>query len=190
MVNVPAGQQTKNKTLWIALAMTLLATAWMAYNDQEPAELPVPVQRKAVPPAVAQRSDMAALRMGGHAGNSQGAESGLVQASYQRARISHAPLPLFSSQTEVVAGSAANTVETPQVPALPFTYAGKMTEDGRYTVFLLSGARSLAVSKGDVVEDAWRVKSIKPPVMVFTYLPLRMESSLDIGSATTIGESN
>ena len=114
----------------------------------------------------------------------------MVQASYQREHISHVPLPLFSSRTEVVAESTANAVETPQVPALPFTYAGKMTEDGRYTVFLLSGARSLAVSKGDVVEDAWRVKSIKPPVMVFTYLPLRMDSSLDIGSATTIGESN
>ena len=187
MANVPTGQQTKNKALWIALAMTLLATAWMAYNDHEPAELPVPVQRKAVSPAVAQRSDTATMRRGGNAGNSQDAESQLVQASYQRQRISHAPLPLFSSRTEVVAESA---VETPQVPALPFTYAGKMTEDGRYTVFLLSGARSLAVSKGDVVEDAWRVKSIKPPVMVFTYLPLRMDSSLDIGSATTIGESN
>ncbi len=108
----------------------------------------------------------------------------LSVAGLQRPLIHSEPKPLFSTRAaEIAAQQAAAPEPLPQVPPLPFTYAGKMIEDGRYTVFLLAGERSLAVHAGEVLEQGWRVKAIKPPNMIFWYTPLKAEAVLDIGES-------
>jgi hypothetical protein len=71
----------------------------------------------------------------------------------------------------------------PQAPPLPFTYIGKMLEDGKVVVFLTSGQRNYTVRSGDKLDDTYQVDDIKPTTMLLTYLPLNVQQSLMIGSA-------
>lgn len=70
-----------------------------------------------------------------------------------------------------------------RMPELPFTYIGKLIQDGRTTVYLETQDRHLAVRQGDVIDGVWKVKRVAPPEMTLIYLPLRHEASLDIGRA-------
>ena len=71
----------------------------------------------------------------------------------------------------------------PQAPALPFTYIGKMMEDGRIVVFLTQGERNFAVRSGDKLDNLYQIDEIKPTMMLLTYLPLNKQQSLPIGGA-------
>ncbi|MCQ4144448.1 hypothetical protein [Vogesella sp. AC12] len=71
----------------------------------------------------------------------------------------------------------------PKPPPLPFTYLGKAVDDGQVTVFVAQGERNLVVKAGDVIDGVYRADSILPPVMTFTYLPLQMQQTLEIGVA-------
>ncbi|MNV71270.1 hypothetical protein D3C71_1642790 [compost metagenome] len=66
---------------------------------------------------------------------------------------------------------------------MPFTYLGKAVDDGQVTVFVAQGDRNLVVKAGDVIDGVYRADSILPPVMTFTYLPLQMQQTLEIGVA-------
>lgn len=69
----------------------------------------------------------------------------------------------------------------PTAPALPFTYIGKALEEGTWEVYLARGDRTYVVRDKDVVEGSYRVESIKPPLMLLTYLPLGQVQQLNIG---------
>ncbi len=71
----------------------------------------------------------------------------------------------------------------PKPPPLPFTYLGKVIDDGMVSVFVAQGERNLVVKTGDVIDGVYRADSILPPVMTFTYLPLQMQQTLEIGVA-------
>ncbi|MDC7707925.1 hypothetical protein [Vogesella indigofera] len=71
----------------------------------------------------------------------------------------------------------------PKPPPLPFTYLGKAVDDGQVSVFVAQGDRNLVVKTGDVIDGVYRADSILPPVMTFTYLPLQMQQTLEIGAA-------
>src|SRR5258706_11788565 len=45
----------------------------------------------------------------------------------------------------------------PEAPALPFTYVGKMIEDGKLHVFLAEGDRSYSVTAGQTLSGQYRV---------------------------------
>ena len=69
----------------------------------------------------------------------------------------------------------------PAPPPLPFTYMGKLQEDGRLTVFLTQQDRNYAVKTGDTLDGVYRVDSVEAQRVVFTYLPLNMQQTLAIG---------
>ena len=69
-----------------------------------------------------------------------------------------------------------------EIPPLPFTYAGKLEDNGQFTVFLSMGDKNYSVKTGDVVGE-WKVRSIAPPQMILSYLPLRAEVPLMIGDS-------
>lgn len=78
-------------------------------------------------------------------------------------------------------------VSTPQViaptaPPMPFLYVGKKFEDGVYEVYLTLGEKTYAVKNDDVLENIYRIDSIKPPILTLTYLPLNQTQSLQIGA--------
>lgn len=161
-----ADNKTPSRLLWGALLLTLAATAWVAASDEPSEPLAVPARKT--------------LRLA--AAPALGVMTPVVPPAYLRPPIEAAPEDLFGSAypspPEDVAPSAP---AKPTMPAFPFTYAGKMIEDGRYTIFLTQGERNLAAHLGDVVDGVWRIQSIQPPTMGLRYLPLNTEVSIAIG---------
>lgn len=71
----------------------------------------------------------------------------------------------------------------PTAPPLPFRYLGKKADDGQVEVYLSSGDRTFIVQEKTIIENIYRVDSIKPTMMSITYLPLNQVQTLQIGSA-------
>jgi len=72
----------------------------------------------------------------------------------------------------------------PVAPPLPYTFIGKAVSDGAWEVFLARGPeRTLIVRNQMVLDGAYRVDAIAPPVMKLTYLPLNQVQQLNIGVA-------
>jgi len=71
----------------------------------------------------------------------------------------------------------------PTAPPLPFRYIGKKMDDGPIEVYLVSGDSTYIVQEKTVIDNMYRVDSIKPPTMSITYLPLNQVQTLQIGSA-------
>lgn len=69
----------------------------------------------------------------------------------------------------------------PTAPPLPFVVLGKKLQEGRWEVFLSRGDHTLIVSSGDEIDGVYRVKRLEPPMIVFEYLPLSEEQTLDVG---------
>jgi len=69
----------------------------------------------------------------------------------------------------------------PAPPPLPFTYMGKLLEEGKLTVFISHQDRNYAVKAGDTIEGSYRVDKVEAQGVLFTYLPLNMQQTLAIG---------
>lgn len=69
----------------------------------------------------------------------------------------------------------------PTAPPLPYTVIGKSLEDGKWEVYLASGQSTHIAHEGAVLEGAWRIDRIAPPLMTLTYLPLNQIQQLNIG---------
>lgn len=70
----------------------------------------------------------------------------------------------------------------PVAPPLPFTFIGKSLEEGKWEVYLASGERTHIAVEGGVIDGAWRVERIAPPLLTLTYLPLNKVQQLNIGA--------
>jgi hypothetical protein len=68
----------------------------------------------------------------------------------------------------------------PQVPPLPFTYLGKVIDDGKLSVFLARGEDSFSVSGKTKIGGEYRVDKVTETAVVFTYLPMNARQTLDI----------
>jgi hypothetical protein len=68
----------------------------------------------------------------------------------------------------------------PRPPPLPFKYLGRWVEAGELTLFLVQGEQPILVQQGQVLSGNWRVDEITERKVVFTYLPLDMQSILGI----------
>lgn len=158
------------KQRWVlltgALVLTLAAVAWVSQTGQEPVaqvELPRPAARHAAP------------RPGG-------------QAAIRLDKLKRTPLEgevadLFKSKTWYVPPPPPKPAPPPppSAPPLPFTYMGKLLEDGKVTVFLARQDRNYLAREGDTIDGTYRVDEIRAPLMTLTYLPLNIKQTLQIG---------
>jgi hypothetical protein len=71
----------------------------------------------------------------------------------------------------------------PVAPPLPFTFIGRMIEEGQTAVFVSVQDRNQVLRVGDVVQGVWRVDSIESTNMKLTYLPLNENKYLALGAA-------
>jgi hypothetical protein len=62
--------------------------------------------------------------------------------------------------------------QRPEAPPVPYKYFGKMMDDGVPRAFLYQGDHVVVVKVGDVLGNNYRVESIAPESVSFTYLPL------------------
>jgi hypothetical protein len=69
----------------------------------------------------------------------------------------------------------------PVAPPLPFTVIGKKLEDEKWEVYLARGEQTFIAKEKGLLDNQYRVESIKPPTMTLTYLPLNQTQTLTIG---------
>jgi hypothetical protein len=70
----------------------------------------------------------------------------------------------------------------PQAPPLPFSFLGKQWQAGAWQVYLALGEEMRLAQVNTVIDGRYRVDSIVPPQIVFTYLPLNERQTLEIGA--------
>lgn len=68
------------------------------------------------------------------------------------------------------------------IPPLPFTYLGRVVENGRERIFLASAQKNYLAQRGDVLESNYRIDRIDAHHILFTYLPLKIGQTLEIGA--------
>lgn len=66
----------------------------------------------------------------------------------------------------------------PVAPPLPFTYLGKMTEEGQITVYVAKPGRNYALRGGEIIDGMYKVQSIDTQKIIFNYIPLNSEQIL------------
>ncbi|HSD44484.1 MAG TPA: hypothetical protein VLD36_21800 [Burkholderiales bacterium] len=98
------------------------------------------------------------------------------------------PFRAFSWQSVVEAEARKNAPpppppRPPQAPPLPFTYMGKLIEEGRIVVFLTQGDRNYIVRQGDTIDGTYRVDAVTEESLSLTYLPLKQKQQFDLGGA-------
>ncbi len=70
----------------------------------------------------------------------------------------------------------------PTAPPLPFVFMGSYkSEDGGSTYFLTAGDRVYDVKVGDNLDNTYSVDSVKSGQMLLTYMPLKIQQTLQVG---------
>ncbi len=186
----PVATNRRHQVLGAVLAATVAATAWLALQPDEGADLarPAPVVRSTAQGAPASALSTPATRLvprptiasstattatasavdmstppraAWPAAGTAAAESwGLPPPPPPQARIATAP----------VRKAAPAEPEPPRAPAFPYTLIGQL-DDGRPQALLTGPLRSLAVGAGEVVDGQWRIDAIQAQSITFTWLP-------------------
>lgn len=169
-----AGTRTRWAAYGVALFATLVAARWAGGQDEtmvrseqrlgeRPASQPAAPAPRDVPPEL----DLTRLaaRSAGDGGRDLFPAVSWAQVAREQ-EISRRPPPRPLPPPR------------PQAPPLPFTYMGKIVEDGKATVFLVQGDRNLIVREGETVQGSYRVDAIAEQAMTLTYLPLDKQQTL------------
>lgn len=69
----------------------------------------------------------------------------------------------------------------PTAPPLPFTYIGKVIEEGKPTVFVSKQQKNYYLKGGEVLEGTYRVDKVESDRVVFVYIPLETEQVMTTG---------
>jgi hypothetical protein len=91
-----------------------------------------------------------------------------------------APRSFEPAVRHAVAGAPA----APSAPALPFTYFGKLIENGKTEVFVMRGDELISIAAGQKIDGEYRVDAITESSIVFTYLPLKTKLSIELAEAS------
>jgi len=162
----------KQYGVWLALGLTLIASAWVGQQENDASDIVVEARQE----NNAGKAKPESMRSAASTG------SALGDGVYKRLAINDTPQNLFTvlASPEPLPDEVTNT--RPQMPANPFTYAGKLLEDGKLIVFLTDGVRNHLVQVGDVLDDVWQIQSIQPPELTLKYIPLKTEIKMQIGA--------
>ncbi len=165
-----------NRGLLAALAITLLAVAYVSQQDEAVTDDTVAAPRavrsagsgspRATPPAAAD-------------------DGALLAAAPARgeAEVGH---DLFAPHSFLPPPPPASTRPAPppppMAPPLPFRYQGRMTEGSSTVVFLTHGERVLVARQGDLLNNQYRVESVGPTAITFLFEPLKQRQTLSTGN--------
>jgi len=168
----------------------LLVSGWFAFfADKTPsgdANLVVPTRSNATtPPAQAATAQNDAVR------KPRTENQGLSNPQAVLALAERLAAPTPDAQRPGAQGFGARswtpppppeTPVAPKAPALPFSFLGKQLQAGVWQVYLAVGEDLRLARVATVIDGQYRVESIVPPLIVFTYLPLNERQTLDIGA--------
>lgn len=83
---------------------------------------------------------------------------------------------LFSAMELPAAETAAAAIP---VPVSPYTYAGRLQQDGRWAVFLTDGQQQYVLHEGDHFAEGWKVAVLDQHKVVLQHAAERFEIRLD-----------
>ncbi|WP_219117564.1 hypothetical protein [Janthinobacterium sp. UMAB-56] len=164
----------------LMLAGVLGAGALLLFGERQPvAEVAEAVERAVAParhagarPQAGQPAILALLprsEVAGEEGETFGGADGVFQSQN------------WNPPPPKMALTAAPPPAPPMAPPLPFVYLGKAAADGAWEVFLSRADKTYIVRVNTVIDGAYKVVTIAPPVMTLTYLPLNQVQQLNIG---------
>ena len=168
----------------------LLGSGWLAFfADKTPSgddNLVVPTRSNAsAPPARAATAQNETIR------RPQAANQGPANPEAVQALAERLPAPMPDAERPGAQGFGARSWTpppppeipvAPKAPTLPFSFLGKQLQTGVWQVYLGLGEDLRLARVGAVIDGQYRVESIVPPLIVFTYLPLNERQTLDIGA--------
>ena len=161
---------TRQRWLALALIVTMVVAFWPGREDSDEVVETVRRTDKKTPPAAAATKPGTSVPQA---------------ATVARERLARMQANLFPSQTWVPPPPPPKPYvppppPPPKPPPLPFKYLGRWVEGGQQTLFLVQGEQPIPIELGQVLPGNWRVDEITERTVVFTYLPLDMQSILGI----------
>ena len=165
---------------YLLLAGVLGAGALLLFGERQPvAEVAEAVERAVAParhsaarPEAAQPAILALLprsEVAGEDGDTFGGADGVFQSQN------------WTPPPPKMVAVAAPPPPPPMAPPLPFVYLGKAAADGAWEVFLSRADKTYIVRANTVIDGAYKVVAIAPPMMTINYLPLNQVQQLNIG---------
>ena len=159
-------QSIKNYLVWIGLAITLLLVYVIEQQEDDVEAVGV------IAPEVTQVQQF------------KQTQQDTAEEDFQlRKQIIDRPKNLFEvprvAEPEI---ALEQFMPQPAKPVNPYTYAGKLIEDGEVRVFLTNGRKNYVVKTGDTLEDTWHIKSIESTEMILLNLPTQTQVSVQIGA--------
>jgi hypothetical protein len=151
------------------LALTLTATAWVLTDETGDPNVVASVKPDSGTPTRRQEQPAA--------------QETLALGALKRVPQEEKPEDAFEAKSWYVPPPPPKALPPPPPapPPLPFTYMGRMVEEGKTTVFLTKQDRSHAAKVGDTIDGTYRVDNIDASGVTLTYLPLNMQQTLAIG---------
>lgn len=166
---MPRSPMGRKPILFAALAATLIAAFWGGDDGEiaEPVERPA---RAAARDASSRQSAPAPVAL----------RSELLQRQSADLEIDN----IFAARSWYVPPPPPKPLPPPPptAPPMPFTYIGKLEEQGRTMIFLSRQGVNYSVKQGDQIEGTYRVDEISPQAVILTYLPLNIRQTLPIGA--------
>jgi hypothetical protein len=153
-----------------ALIATLAATYWIWQNESN---TPVPKSATGKAPAVPRKNSAAVSRE---------AATTLNLEKLEQREFSWGSGELFASKSWVPPPAPPPPPPPPRAPKLPFTFLGRMVEQGKTVVFLTRAQETFTVSAGESFAGTYRVEEIGADTVVLIYLPLNERQSINIGA--------
>ncbi len=162
--------------VWLVLVLTVIACYWVEAQDESADD----VLEVAVKPRKATLAKQDA-----HLASNNISPANIGSAAYSRPQIVDEPeniFTMFVSPADLNQQTEGQEIEPP--PENPFKFAGKLIDNGEILVFLMDGQKNYSVKVGDVLEGAWEIKAITPPLMTIKYIPLNIEMQMQIGAVS------
>lgn len=91
------------------------------------------------------------------------------------------PFTSKASKAEVAQAQEPVAPPEPSAPPLPYSYLGKIMEDGKTVIFLGKQENNYSVRIGETVDGLYRLDEISDQALTLVYLPLDKKQMLPIG---------
>ncbi len=162
---------SRRLTLFAALAVTIAAAGWVGGQEEITVQ---PVLRQAEQAPV--RASIEAVIP------APPASAAIDVEKLQQRTMSSDFGDMFPSRSWLPPPPPPPKPAPPRAPPLPFTFFGRMVEDGQTIVFLSRQDQTFTAKAGDTIAGSYRVEEIGPATVVLTYLPLQERQVLNIGA--------
>ena len=160
--------KTRQWILFSTLALTLGAVVWVNQFQNNDAQ--------SYPQKINGRSDFSSSTLPSHTSTA----NTVMKTRYKNSEQDIFYVPALQFVSPVIPQSYTPPVV---IPPLPFTYLGRVVENGRERIFLASAQKNYLAQRGDVLENNYRIDSINDHQILFTYLPLKIGQTLETGAA-------